>query len=154
MAQPTTKIPLFYRILFIWIDPLMAAWAAYACFASPDLLLNSYVPSSISVRNPMHDMLFHQIGGGFVNVVISQVFLLSYTNDVNIWKIVHAGLLGADIAIAYGFFNAVSTQGRLDPAVWRMEDWVTIGNTILIGLSRAAVVVGLGMGNGKNQKTD
>jgi len=145
MAHSPRTIPTFYRVFFIYLDPVMSLWAAYACFADPDLLLDSYVPKTISVRNPLHDALFHQLGGAFFYIAMSQAVLLSYTNDVNIWKIVHGGLLGWDLAILYGIWNGLSVQGRLDPGVWRMEDWITVGSTLVIGLARAAVVAGIGL---------
>ncbi|KAI9792566.1 MAG: hypothetical protein M1816_002086 [Peltula sp. TS41687] len=121
MSRETTAIPLFYRIFFTWIDPLNAIWAAYGHFFQPDMVLNAYIPDS--ARNPPHDMLFQHLGGALLNIAFVDAVLLRYTDDVRVWKIVQAGVLILDWVMIYSLWDALARQGRLQPAVWRLEDW-------------------------------
>ncbi len=143
-AQGT--IPLFYRILFTWIDPLAALWTSWALLTDPDLITNTYIPRALSVRDPRHDFFPQQLGGAFFYIAASQAALLRYyPNDAGAWRLLNAGLLGFDAAVVYSLWCAMSAQGRLDPAGWRVEDYTTVVMTGIFAVSRAAIVAGVGL---------
>ena len=147
MAHPTLAgtIPLFYRILFLWIDPLAALWTSWALLTDPDLITNTYIPRATSVRDPRHDFFPQQLGGAFFYIAASQAALLRYTSDPGAWRLLNAGLLGFDAVVVYSLWCAMSAQGRLDPAGWRVEDWTTVVMTGVFTVSRAAIVAGIGL---------
>lgn len=135
-------IPTFYRILFTWIDPIVAIWGAYLDFFEPDMVLNSFIPNS--ARNPDHDLLFQQLGGGMLNIAFVQAILLRYTNDIKIWKIIQAANLIVDIVMMYSLGAALMHQGRLSPADWRGEDWGCLGITGFATIVRIFFVAEVG----------
>ena len=46
MQPDSSLIPNFYRIFFTWVDPLNAVHGAYMHFATPDVVMNAYIPNS------------------------------------------------------------------------------------------------------------
>lgn len=140
-----SDIPLFYRIVLLWYEPFSAALGVWGTLAKPDMYLNAFVPSTLSVRNPTHDMLFNQIGAAFFFVATSQGILLRYTSDVGVWKILNGCLLGWDAILLYSLWSGMQMQGRLDPGAWRFEDWWAVSMTVFITVVRSCVVAGLGL---------
>ncbi len=143
----TPAIPAFYRIFFTYIDPLVASWGAYMDFFTPDTVLNSFVPNS--ARNPAHDMLFQQLGGGLLNIAFLSAVLLRYTNDVKIWKIVQLGILIVDVVGLYSLWDGLGRQGRLDPRGWRGEDWGCVGITGFVTVLRMMFMAEVGFRSGR-----
>ena len=113
----------------------------------PDTIMNSYIPHTVSVRNPQHDFLFHQMAAAFFYVATSQAVILRYTNDDGVWRLMNASLLGWDVILSYSLWNALNVQGILSPAAWRAEDLSAIIPTAVISASRAAIVCGFGLRN-------
>ncbi len=143
------RIPLFYRVVLLWYEPISSGLGGWLALKAPDTYLNSFIPSTMTVRNPMHDMLFHQLGASYFFVATSQAILLRYTNDLGVWKILNGCLLGWDVILLYGLWSGMQMQGRLDPAEWRFEDWSAVIPTVFMTVVRASIVAGLGLGKVK-----
>lgn len=139
------RIPLFYRVFFTWIDPAISIPSIWAHFAAPDFILNTYIPKSMSVRNPDHDMLFFHLAGSFMTISVMSAVLLRYTGDLGVWKIVQFGIILYDFEICYSTWHFMGKQGRLDPAVWRSEDWGNLVFMAVIVAVRLAFLSGVGL---------
>ncbi|KAL2812788.1 hypothetical protein BDW59DRAFT_155112 [Aspergillus cavernicola] len=143
------QIPLFYRLVLLWYEPIGSGFGCYMNLAAKDMYLNSFIPTSLAVRDPTHNMIFNQLGAGYFFVATSQAILLRYTNDMNVWKILNGCLLGWDFILLYSLWDGLSAQGRLDPGTWRSEDLSAIVPTIFMTVVRAAIVAGIGLGGSK-----
>lgn len=139
------RIPLFYRIFFTWVDPAITIPSIWAHFAAPDLILDTYIPRSLSVRDPDHDMLFFHLAGSFMTIAVVSAVLLRYTSDLGVWRIVQAGIVLYDFEIFGSAWYFLGRQGRLDPAVWRPEDWGNLAFMVVIIAVRLAFLSGVGM---------
>lgn len=115
------------------------------CFFMPETFCDSYVPKAIEKLNPFYKVFFYQIAGMFFIVFWLQGVLLRYTNDLIIWKLVHAALLGYDFFMLYSTYFALTSQRRTDPKTWRWTDWFAILSTAIIGALRASIVAGIGL---------
>ncbi|KKY29595.1 putative beta-mannosidase mnda [Diaporthe ampelina] len=135
-ALKKDRIPLFYRIFFTWVDPAISIPSIWAHFATPDFILDTYIPKAVSVRNPDHDMLFFHLAGSFMTIAVMSAVLLRYTSDLGVWRIVQAGIVLYDFEILYSTWHFLRKPGRLAPAVWRSEDW---GNLVFIAVIIADV---------------
>lgn len=140
-----SRIPLFYRIFFTWIDPAISIPSIWAHFASPDFILDAYIPKAMSVRNPDHDMLFFHLAGSFMTISVMSAVLLRYTSDLGVWKIVQFGIILYDFEICYSTWYFLGKQGRLNPAVWRSEDWGNLVFMAVIVAVRLAFLTGVGL---------
>ncbi|KAJ0114298.1 hypothetical protein J7T55_010687 [Diaporthe amygdali] len=139
------RIPAFYRIFFTWIDPAISIPSIWAHFTAPDTILDAYIPKSMSVRNPEHDMLFFHLAGSFMTIAVMSAVLLRYTSDLGVWRIVQSGIILYDFELLYSLWHFMGKQGRLDPTIWRLEDW---GNWAIVGtviLVRLAFLSGAGL---------
>lgn len=139
-------IPVVYRVLFLWIDPLMALFGGcIPCLLTPEAFADSYVPQHLSKLNPLYKVFLYQLAAMFFSVSWVQGVLLRYTDDVNIWKLVNAGLLGYDFILLYASYYAFTSQRRANPATWRPADWFSVLTTVTICAIRASIVAGIGI---------
>lgn len=144
--EPRHTIPLYYRLLFIYVDPLMALSMVPICFFRPEKFAIPYVSS----YTPEPDMRFGILGGAFFHVAVTQALLLGYyTHDLRIWKTVNGGLVGWDIGYFYGFWNVMDAQGRLNPAGWVPDEWFLVCMTGAVMLSRLALIAEVGISRGQ-----
>jgi len=151
MAAQQPPIPAFYRHFFTIADPLVAVWGAYMTLAYPDTVLDSFVPRTLSRRDPAQFVLFQQLAAWPLGTAFLSIFLLRYTRDVGVWKIFQASVLVVDVVLGYAIWDALGRQGRRSFGALRPEDWGCIGITAVFGLMRSAFVLGIGLGRGKGR---
>ncbi|KAF2793284.1 hypothetical protein K505DRAFT_306063 [Melanomma pulvis-pyrius CBS 109.77] len=149
MAPSTsTAIPSFYRIFFPSIDPLIALSGAFFAYFQPDVTMSSMFPLSHAWARitPAHTMLLQQLGGWYISVIFLQVFLLRYTQDVNIWKLFQFSVLITDAALFQSLWVALKAQERLQIEKVRPEEWGTAAITGFVAVVRILFLAGVGFG--------
>jgi hypothetical protein len=158
MAPHKAEFPLIYTIFFTWVDPALSIIGIYAFFA-PEFILNSYIPATIpnpaapgqlmqnpdAVVNPAHYAVYQMLAGFFLLTFTLGAFLLRYTRDVTIWKLYLGSILMVDVVILWATAGAFAQQGRLDPALWRPDDWFSVLATAACAVLRSAFVLGVGL---------
>ncbi|KAF2034655.1 hypothetical protein EK21DRAFT_55986 [Setomelanomma holmii] len=142
----TSQIPLFYRLFFTYLDPLICIWGAYMDFFDPRLVLSSHIPSP--TPDIGHAMILKQRGGGMLNFGFISAVLLRYTTDLQVWRIVQISDLIVDVAYFWAVYEVLSVQGRLGVEKWKAEDWGAVGITGTAGVVRLAFLAGVGFGKG------
>ncbi|CAO2648990.1 Nn.00g099390.m01.CDS01 [Neocucurbitaria sp. VM-36] len=149
MAPPqlsASSIPLFYRIFFTWVDPIICVWGAYMDFFDPTLVLSSHIPHP--TPDIGHAMILKQRGGGMLNFGFVSAVLLRYTYDLKVWSIVQIADFIVDVAYFWAVYAVLSEQGRLDVSTWRAEDWGSVAITGTAGLVRLGFLAGVGFKKG------
>jgi hypothetical protein len=142
-TQPSSRaIPSFYRIFFTFIDPIICIWGAYMDFFDPRMVLSSHILDD--TPDVGHIMILKQRGGGMLNFGFISAVLLRYTTDIKIWHIVEIANLIVDFAYFPAVFGALRAQGRLDPEVWRAEDWGSLIITWTATVVRLAFLARVG----------
>lgn len=126
------------------MDPLVLVASVVGAIASPDVIMNAFIPASMSVRNPDHDFLFHQMAANFAFMSLIMGVLLRYSSDIVVWKIVQASTLVVDLAMLTSMYVTLDSQGRLDPAVWRMEEWSNAALIVWVTTLRILFLAGVG----------
>lgn len=125
----------------------------YGDYAHPAFIVNAFVPSSIAPHNPYFDFTLQQIGGALLMLGFIDIFLLRYTNDVKIWKILEAAVLIYDLSLLFSNYSSLQQQGRLRPGGLRWEDWSGIAVSAQAAVVRAAFLLGVGLAKtGKSKK--
>ena len=114
-------------------------------FVTPNVVVNAFVPAAIAPRNPYFDFELQQLGGALLMLAFIDIFLLRYTNDVKIWKILEAAVLIYDFSLLYSNYYALSQQGRLSFGALRWEDWGAIAITGQAVIVRSAFLFGVGL---------
>ncbi|KAL1646705.1 hypothetical protein SLS61_007780 [Didymella pomorum] len=140
-TPPARGIPVFYRLFFTWLDPIICLWGAYLDFFAPRTVLSSHILND--TPDIGHIMILKQRGGNMLNFGFISAFLLRYTSDLKIWHIIEIGLLITDFAYFPAVFGAMNAQHRVLPETWRAEDWgslVVTGFATLVRLAFCARV--------------
>lgn len=152
--QQSPPIPLFYRISFIAIDPLIAAWGAYMDIFTPAFAIAAFAPPNIVPYNPFYNFLQHQLAGALLLCVIIDLFLLRKTRELWVWDPVQSGQLVWDVIMAVSQVYSWEQQGRLSVKKLRWEDWGALAITGVIGLVRVAFLMRVGFGKGVGGKKE
>lgn len=123
-------------------------------FFDPNLVLTSHIPDLTA--DVGHKMILRQRGGGMLNFGFISAFLLRYTGDVQVWRLVQISDLIVDFAYFWAVYSTLSVQQRLDPVTWRAEDWGSIVITGTATVTRIAFLTRVGLkkkpGIGKKKK--
>lgn len=152
--MPSQNIHRFYRVWVTIIDPLLLAGLIYSIVFTPDLMMENYIPSSMSVPNPDHAFLLHQLAAlyGFLAIILA--VLLRSTSDVKVWNIVISAVLLIDVALLGSLYVSQDHQGRLSLVHWRPQDWFNWIITGFCTVQRVFFLAGVGVTNGRPRKTE
>ncbi|KAF4984793.1 hypothetical protein FZEAL_84 [Fusarium zealandicum] len=151
MAQP--NIHNFYRVWFTCIDPLVLIPTVYSLIFTPEVILDALIPATLSVYDPAQSFLFHQLAAlyAFLGIVLGGV--LRASSDINVWRIVTAGVLLIDVALLASLYVSLDQQGRLELGKWRWQDWGNVVLTAGLVVIRGMFLAGVGVGaEGKGKK--
>jgi len=123
-----SDIPTFYRIFFLYIDPLICLSGIYVLFFDHATYLASGVPHAITVDaiDPLTQYLLAALGSYALCIFGIQVLLLRQFPDIKIWRIVMFSILMTDLGLLYGVY-AVDPQGFWDIGRWTSGDWTNNG---------------------------
>ncbi|KAK1819957.1 hypothetical protein LTR12_005679 [Friedmanniomyces endolithicus] len=141
------SIPLFYRIFFTTVDPLIALTGFISALFFPKFLLSTYSPTATIPPTVETTQLLNILAGFYLSVVPLQVFLLrARPQDLTVWRALQFSVLVTDVAVLGAMAKALSAQGRLEPSHWRLEEAGSVALTAGVGLIRIAFLITLGMG--------
>ena len=124
MASHDTQIPLLYRILLLWYEPLSAINGAFLCHWNPTFFLRTM--SDSAVYAPSHQVIFDQLAATYTLFAFNEAVVLRLTNDLRIWKAMVAGILLCDLVHLYGSWAAMGHEAFFNPALWRWEDTMNL----------------------------
>ena len=175
-------IPLFYRIVLLYIEPLFAINGAFLCLASPSHFLNAVSPHH-PISNAaalLHNSSSRSSGGGGdddddddalrnVRILTDMLGIMQLVFAFNlavtlrvagtqpkIWRVMCAGMLLSDllhIAVSVREYGAGGVGGQgVGVAAWRPTDWINFGILIGMGVVRLGAVLGIGIHEKGQQK--
>ncbi|EPE27648.1 hypothetical protein GLAREA_04439 [Glarea lozoyensis ATCC 20868] len=149
-----SQIPKFYRIFFLYIDPLICLSGIYIFFFDHALYISNGTPTAISsfsstALTPFTDYLLTALGAYSLFVFCMQVLLLhgfkNAANGVNvrIWRIVQFGILLIDFGLVYAVWRA-DERGFWDLKGWDEGEWTNNGILGGVIVVRSAFLLGVG----------
>jgi hypothetical protein len=147
-------IPLFYRIFFLYIDPLICLSGIYIFFFDHQLYIENGTPVAISsakstALTPFTEYLLFALGSYSLFVFTMQILLLhGFRNapgglNVRIWRIVMFGILLIDLGLIYCVYN-VDPKGFWNVRSWDSGEWTNNGILGLVIVIRSAFLLGIG----------
>ena len=109
-----SRIPLIYRIFFLYIEPISALGGAYYAAFEPKAyladLLPFHPPSPASGNDgavtTASSMVLTQLANLYLLFALNEHFVLSSTSDIWTWKRLLFGLLVADIGHLISMYPA------------------------------------------------
>ncbi|KAI1854076.1 hypothetical protein JX265_003601 [Neoarthrinium moseri] len=145
MAPATpVQIPLLYRALFLYIEPLGALLGALLLHWRPQPFLNTMAPGLGPAAG--HQVVYDMLCATYVLFAFNEAVLLRLRpGDLAVWRAVLAGILLCDAIHLYGSAGALGPAVFWDPRRWRWEDAVNLGSLWGQGAVRVAFLCGVGL---------
>ncbi|MCJ1404355.1 hypothetical protein MMC11_007580 [Xylographa trunciseda] len=144
MSDPTS-IPLPYRILLLYVEPIAAFNGAILAHFFPAFYLAGMSPSAtISSYSSPSQVIFDQLAACYFLFAFNEAVVLRSTSDLRVWKAIVLGILICDFLHLYGTWEALGAA-FWDPRLWRMEDWVNLIMLYGPGGMRVAFLMGVGL---------
>ena len=152
MATPSPA-PVVYRVIFTYIDPIFCLMGFGLHLFDPITTLQGYSPSFTGSPSVEAVHLLDSMAGFFATLGLLEGILLRVrSHDVAVWRIVQGSVAVLDLCMVFAAVRAMTTEGRLDMAGWRGDDWRLVVGNAAIGLVRVACALGVGMGSGGKTK--
>ena len=156
------RIPLTYRLFFLWVEPLCAVNGAIMSEFAPLHYLKTLTPArlpqppSYSGPTPIETMLLRQAASLILVFAVMEGVLLRAVGEQrrDLWRLVLGGMLLSDLGWLYAAHGVAGAAGGLESNrfwVWnfwmwnRKEEWGNLGMTWLPFFMRVAFLVGIGM---------
>jgi hypothetical protein len=144
-TKDNNKIPVYYRLFFLIIEPISAVIGAYFAFFQPQTYLHLTHATSAPTDIPLGTrIVLAQLSNLYFLFAINEAIVLRSTRDLRVWRALLMGLLIADfghlwsvdkpgVSIYWGFWK------------WNAIDWGNVGFVYVGAMSRIAFLLGIGM---------
>ncbi|KAF2236477.1 hypothetical protein EV356DRAFT_443330 [Viridothelium virens] len=149
MANNLPPIPLAYRILLLWFEPLAAFNGALLCLFSPSTFLRTFTVLPYVAAS---QVIYDQLAACYVLFAWNEAIVLRYSQDLRVWKAIVLGILVCDMVHLYASWHALSTEVFLRPWLWRAEEWVNHALLYGPGAMRVAFLMEVGFGKEKKKR--
>ena len=156
MATTTPRIPLLYRLFFLYIEPISALVGAYFAALQPADYLAYLAPTpasaaavaSVAPPTPTLISLF-QLANLYLLSALNEHFVLSSTSDQRVWRRLLFGLLVADFGHLATMIPLAQEKGFYDVFVniprWSAMEWGSVGFVYAGASMRISFLSGLGI---------
>lgn len=142
----THLLPLYYRLFFLYIEPISALVGSfYAFFKQNEYLQLTHATTAPSTPIPLSSsIVLTQLSNLYLLFALNEALVLRSTRNLRVWKTLLAGLLVAD-------FGHLYTVSPLGPDIyWKVQNWNAMdwGNVAFVYLGatmRMAFLLGLGL---------
>ncbi|WQF85860.1 hypothetical protein CDEST_10874 [Colletotrichum destructivum] len=144
-VSASAAVPGIYQFIFITLEPIFALLGAVMVLHAPHQYLagmtRNSMPYAASTR-----FLYTQLGGGWLFFAFTEGVVLRLFDDLNLWRVVCAGMLLSDAAYCHGTAQAVGGwEVWLDRSTWTVEDYTVFFTTAPMVLVRILIVLGIGI---------
>jgi hypothetical protein len=140
-----SHIPLFYRVFFLYIDPLICLSGIYLCFFDHATYLEMGVPQALTRHSPspLSSYLITVIGAWSLSIFAMQILLLQQYRDVKVWKIFMFAILLTDLGMVYAVYEADPVMA-VSVSKWGRGEWTNHGILGIVIAVRTAFLLGIG----------
>lgn len=145
----STHIALYYKVFFLYIEPLSALLGAVVAWLYPDnyLALIEHVAAA-APPPPILPLGIHvslrQLANMYLLFTLNEALILRITSDQRVWRLLLLNLAIADV----GHLLSVSPLGPAiyyDMAQWNAIDWGSVPFVYMGLTSRICFLLGLGI---------
>lgn len=147
-----SRIPLAYRALLLYIEPLMALNGSLLCIFFPRMFLHTFSP--YLAYHADNQIIFNQLAATYVLFAWNQAVVLRVAKDIRVWKAIVVGILLCDTIHLWAGFDVMHKEGTMSPAKWRPEDWVAVLSLLVPMSLRTAFLAGVGVKDGSHEKSE
>ena len=141
-----TSVPLIYRLLFLYIEPVAALGGTLITTFDPVSFLRTFSPASTSsIYSPLTQPIYDQVAALLFLFAWIQAVVLRSTDDIRLWKTILFGMFLCDVLHLYSSYKILGPEMFFDPRMWRAEEWVNFGMLYGPGGLRLAFCAGFGL---------
>ncbi|KAK8086935.1 hypothetical protein PG994_001909 [Apiospora phragmitis] len=138
-----SPIPLTYRIIFNYAEPLMATLGAVQAVVAPRDLLRLSLPS-VPYTTAMYP-LFSQMCGAWLMFAFHDVVTLRIYQHVHIWKHILGAAILSDLGYVASLVQSMGLAWFCSPLRWDGANAFTVVSTLLPLLAKIFFVLGVGL---------
>lgn len=149
MAPNNTKIPVAYRIFFLYIEPVATLVGAFFAWFLPYAYLSrtdaSSAPNPVLGVPTSTGISLRQLGNLYMVFALNEALVLRATTDIKVWRALLIALLIADFGHLYTVLplGARIYYGALD---WDLIHWGNVGFVYCGAATRICFLSGVGLG--------
>ncbi len=140
------EIPLVYRALFLYFEPLAAFGGAIQSHFLPLEFLSTFLVAPPSAVSADYQIIFDQLAATYLLFAWNEAVVLRLTADLKIWKAIIFGILMCDLVHLYGSLGALGPEIFWNPALWRWQEWLNFSMLYVPGALRLSFLFGIGLG--------
>ncbi|KAH8692736.1 hypothetical protein BGW36DRAFT_385085 [Talaromyces proteolyticus] len=144
--ENNTRIAFYYRLFFLYVEPLSALSGAICAGVYPShyLAMTEKIPSESSwLPLGMHVGL-RQLANMYLLFALNEALLLRITSDSRVWRALLLNLLIADLGHLYSL-TPLGYQVYYEFWNWNAMDWGNVPFVYLGMTSRLSFLLGLGV---------
>lgn len=147
-TSAAARIPVFYRLVFLWIEPVSILVGAvfahslqstYLTLTHPTSAPGSSVPVATSI-------VMTQLANLYLGLMILEASVLRATAESKVWRTFIIGLLVADVGHLYSVAPAGSWM-YWQYWRWNAIDWGNVGFVYFLAVTRICMLLGVGFDN-------
>jgi hypothetical protein len=140
----------FYRIFFLYIEPISTIVGAYfAHFLPSTYLLLTHPDSAPSPGSKLPistTVTLSQLANLYLLFALNEGLVLRATSDLRVWKTLLFGLLVADIGHLYSVID-LGHETYWQFWAWNAMGWGNVGFVYLGAMTRISFLLGYGVGS-------
>lgn len=139
-------IPLYYRVFFLYVEPLFALLGAiYAgIYPTQYFTLTDRPPSALDFLPLATHVVLRQLANMYLLFTLNEAVILRVTSDIRVWRALLFNLLVADLGHLYSVWP-LGHAVYWDVFHWNEMDWGNVPFVYLGMISRMAFLTGLGI---------
>ena len=123
-VKASASIPLRYRILLLYMEPIFALGGVFLCFFDPGRYVSTMTRDAVSSIDPRTTFIYTELAGGWLHFAFTEAVVLRLVDDLRIWRLLCVGMLMSDLAYCHSCAEAVGGwMAWLDLSKWTTEDW-------------------------------
>ncbi|GKT61726.1 hypothetical protein ColTof4_02643 [Colletotrichum tofieldiae] len=144
-VSASAAVPGIYQFIFMTLEPIFALLGAVMVLHTPHQYLAGMTRNAMPYA-PNTQFLYTQLGGGWLFFAFTEGVVLRLFDDLNLWRVVCAGMLLSDAAYCHGTAQAVGGwELWLDRSTWTVEDYTVFLTTAPMVIVRILIVLGIGI---------
>ncbi|KAK1783063.1 hypothetical protein QBC45DRAFT_400653 [Copromyces sp. CBS 386.78] len=141
IISATATLPLLYRIILLYVEPLFALNGALMVFFQPAKYAAMMTRASVPYDAPSQ-YLYTQIGGVWLYFAFNQAVILRLYDDLRLWQLLCAGMLLSDAAYSWSVIEGLGGWSQwIKIGDWEASDWTLFWSTVPLAVVRLLVLL-------------
>lgn len=150
MAPP--NLPLIYRVSLLYVEPCVALSGVYLALFDPVYLLRVIAPTA--TYDATMSMLFEQLAGSWLSLTFVLAVLCRRVTDPKIFRLVILAALISDVSNCVSIVRTLGLSSFSSPAGLRLDDWTNICSSFPPVAVKVALLLGIGIPDGPEKKSN